>query len=334
MAIKRNKGELSEIYTLLHFLSQPFVFYGDTHAEKTDSAIFISKIQIGQTQIEITESELTVIDGGEVKTVLNRANFISTTELEVIFQAIKNGKGVFSNALLDEKLTQLRLSKSKSDAFQKADLHLTVLDKQCSFTKNVSIKSFIGGSPTLINASQATQFIFEITDFDVEKAKEVNAINSRSKIKDRLQKILDLNGKLVFKNCESELYQSTLSKINPILPQVVASALLSFYSKKSDLNADEQVSKNLLQDFALKSIFGIFPTQEWHGELSADSILLVKENGEILFYSLDNEQSLRGFLSQRLFFDTPSSTRHKFGSVYEQNGKFYIKLNLQLRLSK
>ena len=31
-------------------------------------------------------------------------------------------------------------------------------------------------------------------------------------------------------------------------------------------------------------------------------------------------------------FDTPSTTRHRFASVYkEREGKFYIKLNLQLR---
>ncbi|MCR5299126.1 MAG: HpaII family restriction endonuclease [Paludibacteraceae bacterium] len=32
--------------------------------------------------------------------------------------------------------------------------------------------------------------------------------------------------------------------------------------------------------------------------------------------------------------ETPSLSRHKFGSLYEENGPLYLKLNLQIRFIK
>jgi DNA (cytosine-5)-methyltransferase 1 len=37
------------------------------------------------------------------------------------------------------------------------------------------------------------------------------------------------------------------------------------------------------------------------------------------------------YLYQNIKFDTPSSTRHHFGSIYEKYGKQFINLNIQLR---
>ncbi|WP_274572415.1 HpaII family restriction endonuclease [Neisseria leonii] len=32
-------------------------------------------------------------------------------------------------------------------------------------------------------------------------------------------------------------------------------------------------------------------------------------------------------------FDTPSSSKHGFGDIYQDGGKFFLKLNLQIRFS-
>ena len=42
---------------------------------------------------------------------------------------------------------------------------------------------------------------------------------------------------------------------------------------------------------------------------------------------------LEDYLFNIIKFDTPSTTRHRFGSVFkERDGKFFFKLNMQLRL--
>lgn len=89
-----------------------------------------------------------------------------------------------------------------------------------------------------------------------------------------------------------------------------------------------------LKDFVKSTILGIFPTQEWDGNHTANSVLLINESGELLFYHTNKDMLLKDFFYQHTFFDTPSSSRHRFGNLYKENGDIYFKLNLQLRLSQ
>lgn len=174
----------------------------------------------------------------------------------------------------------------------------------------------------------------------------INAINTRSKIKDRLQKITDMRGKLSFVHCENATYQSSLRKVDSLMPEILANALLAFFQKETDnrlVNYPEQKIPDAnqrsqvhcrLKDFIKSSILGIFPTHEWDGNLTANSVLLVNEAGELLFYHTNKDTVLKDFFYQQTFFDTPSSSRHRFGLLYQENGKLYFKLNLQLRLAK
>lgn len=81
-------------------------------------------------------------------------------------------------------------------------------------------------------------------------------------------------------------------------------------------------------------MLGIFPTRDWDGNLKATAVLLVNKDGDLVFYHTNKEATLKDFFYQQTFFDTPSTSRHRFGNVYRENdGKTYFKLNLQLRLS-
>lgn len=42
----------------------------------------------------------------------------------------------------------------------------------------------------------------------------------------------------------------------------------------------------------------------------------------------------REYLFNKCFLDTPSTTRHGFARLYEENGKVKLKLNLQVRIEK
>jgi DNA (cytosine-5)-methyltransferase 1 len=53
--------------------------------------------------------------------------------------------------------------------------------------------------------------------------------------------------------------------------------------------------------------------------------------GSLLALSSSNEDSFRDYLLSHSYFDTPSVTRHKFGSVYSIDGAPHIDLNMQIR---
>ena len=74
---------------------------------------------------------------------------------------------------------------------------------------------------------------------------------------------------------------------------------------------------------------------EWDGDTTKfKGIILVKKEGDIVFYYLYNRKSFEDYLYKSVKFDRPHTTRHKYGSIYEQDGDSYIKLNLQIRFAK
>ena len=60
--------------------------------------------------------------------------------------------------------------------------------------------------------------------------------------------------------------------------------------------------------------------------------IIVKIDGSQVVFHITKLELLENFLFRNIKFDTPSTKRHRFAEVYkETNGKYYIKLNLQLR---
>lgn len=352
MSVKRNKGELSEIYALCKIIYERFLHYGDVNAETTKDVVQVVKVHLDHAEVNLENAMITVqsfdVDNGNAIDIVNQpvTEFISSTELQEIVTAIKEGSSTFSNDSLDEKVEILGLEKSKGSSYEKADIQLSFLEKDMLFTKQgTSIKSFLGASPTLLNASQATNFIYQVKGLTPEQVDEVNEIEGRTKIKDRIQKISDFGGELEFIACENPVYQSTLKKVDTFMPNILAKSLLSFFSKETDNKLSSYPDKKVddlderdeitcrLKDFVKSTMLGIFPTNKWDGDLTANSVVLVKGDGDLVFYHTNKDSVLKEFFYKQTFFDTPSSTRHRFGSIYKEGSGYFFKLNLQLRLS-
>lgn len=347
MAIKRNKGELSEIYALCKIIFEQKIAYGDLNAKLTDDVIHILKLHTHQSEIDLQQSQIEITHINGKQQIYPLTQIIQQDELNDILNDIKQGTGTFQSALLEQKTQLLGLEKSKGTSWEKGDISLSFDENGQIFTKqNSSIKSFLGNAPTLINASQATNFIYQIKGISISEMEQINKIDGKAKIKDRLQKIIELGGQLSFVQCENPIYQSSLQKVDSCMPEILADALLSFFKKEighhlmdypeqkiTDKDKREQVHCRL-KDFIKSSMLGIFPTHAWDGNITANSVLLVNEAGNLVFYHTNKDRVLKDFFYQHTFFDTPSSSRHRFGLVYQENGKLYFKLNLQLRLMK
>ena len=347
MPVTRNKGELSEIYALLKVIYQEIIAYGDLSASTTDDTIKVMKIHLDNSDIELKGVHCYIYDNANNTTLYDKSQIINEIELDDILSLIKREKGTFSSGIIDAKVAFLGMDKSKGTSLEKSDMVLSFLEKGIeNLDQGTSIKSFLGGSPTLLNASQATNFIYEVDGLDSQNIDEINNIETRNKVKDRISKIESLGGTLKFHKCENSIYESTLRKVDSKMPEILADALKSFFLKETsnrlsdyvsqevaDLNRQQEVDCRL-KDFIKSTMLGIFPTREWDGNLKANAVLLVNKDGDLVFYHTNKEATLKDFFYQQTFFDTPSTTRHRFGNVYRENdGKTYFKLNLQLRLS-
>lgn len=86
--------------------------------------------------------------------------------------------------------------------------------------------------------------------------------------------------------------------------------------------------KQWLLAFAL----GMTPSKLWNGRFYATGgYIVVKEDGDIVCYHFFDRNDLEDYLFYNTRFDTPSTSRHQFGQLYEKDGALYLKLNLQVR---
>jgi HpaII restriction endonuclease len=75
-------------------------------------------------------------------------------------------------------------------------------------------------------------------------------------------------------------------------------------------------------------ILGMNPIKVWTGMYDTEASNL-NEREKATF--LSNRSQFEDYLFANTKLETASSTKHDFGKVYEENGNFYFKLNLQIR---
>ncbi len=355
--ITGNKGEWSEIYTLLKVIADKQLFAGDSDLNKIETLIFpIVKILRDETDgnFEFSyDKDLVIVknDNKEfrisVEEFQKQAHFLLTKLKE-------KTNATFSIPEVETFINSFNSRTIKAKSTVKSDIRIVIHDQRTGTNPELgfSIKSQLGGASTLLNAGKTTNFIYKVNKLNLsaKQIKEVNAIDTRSKIKDRLEKLKELNGKFQFENPESLVFENNLVLIDSALPKIISEILLLFFtsnhSKTSDLITEISKTnplgynlennhpfysykiKRFLTDIAL----GMMPSKVWTGEIDATGgYLVVKDDGDILCYHIYNRNEFEDYLFTNTKLETASSTRHEFGIVYEQDGQFYFKLNLQIR---
>lgn len=355
--ITGNKGEWSEVYTLLKVISDKQLFAGDCNLNKIETLIFpIIKVLRDETNgtFEFSyDNDLVIVKNGEEEIRISVLEF--QKQAHFLLTKLK-GKtnATFSIPEIESFINSFNSHSLKAKSSVKSDIRIVIHDQRTGTNPKLgfSIKSQLGGASTLLNAGKTTNFIFKIENLTLTQNQiaEINAIETRSKIKDRIEKIKEFGGSLEFQKTESSVFENNLVLIDSALPKIIAESLKLFFttSFSTTIELTNQIStsnpleynletnhpfysykiKRFLTDIAL----GMMPSKVWTGELDATGgYLVVKENGEVLCYHIYNRNEFEDYLYSNTKLETASSTRHEFGKVYEENNQLYFKLNLQIR---
>ncbi|MDQ6976017.1 MAG: HpaII family restriction endonuclease [Mariprofundaceae bacterium] len=230
----------------------------------------------------------------------------------------------------------------------KPDISLSINNNQISKEdEGFGIKSYLGSKPTLLNASGNTNFIFEILHLSPHAIDLVNSINTRTKLKDRIEKIHSLGGDFKFSKIETESMEYNLSMVDSLIPKIISTMLLEFYLNRTNAISDnlENVFNNIntfdtdlitlkvkVKRLLIAILLGFFAGKKWDGGYVSNGVIVVKETGEQVGFHIIDKKSLENYLFENIKFDTPSTSRHRFGNlILENDGKIYFKLNMQLR---
>lgn len=354
--ITGNKGEWSEIYALFKLLSDKKLYAGDDDLNKVEE-LFYPIIKIirtesgGNFEYEIS-GDLVIISGGKEELRIPVKTFIEQSSK--LLAKIKSSKSAFSLPETEAFMASINCKTLKAKATSKTDIRIVIHDQRINQTAELgfSIKSQLGGEATLLNAGKTTNFIYQVLGFKPNKKeiKAINDIDTKSKIKDRIEAIKNAGGKLKFITPQQDIFKNNLVLIDSLLPNIVAEITKSFFTtsfssikdltesinKANPLNYDTQFAhtfydykiKRFLTDVAL----GMTPSKVWTGIYDATGgYLVVKENGDVLCYHIYNRNQFEDYLFANTKLETASSTRHEFGKIYEEGGQFYFKLNLQIR---
>jgi len=352
-----NKGEWSEIYTLLKVVGDKELYAGDSNLNKIGSLIFpIIKVLRDESKgtFEFSyDDDLVIVKNNTEEFRININNFKAQAKF-LLTKLKEKTTTTFAVPEIEAFLSSFNSSTVKAKSTVKSDIRIVIHDQRTGTTPELgfSIKSQLGGASTLLNAGKTTNFIYTVESNVLTDAQiiEINSIDTKSKIKDRIEKIKEFNCEIKFKKPASSIFENNLVLIDSALPRIISEILKRYFTSKHstvselvteitksnplDYNLDNDhpfymyKMKRLLTDIAL----GMMPSKVWTGELDATGgYLVVKNDGEIVCYHIYNRNEFEDYLFLHTKLETASSSRHEFGTVYKESGKIYFNLNLQIR---
>ena len=357
MRISGNKGEWSELYAFIRLLYLGKLYAADENVKKLDDIFFpILKIlredhskKLIEYVIDSTTGDVDIIIEKEKVATISRDTLRQMSE-ELFSKILAGNNHAFEidNAInMMELLNVTQISAASSD---KTDITMQIHDINTGFNPicGFSIKSELGSAPTLLNASGATNFIYEVSGLTVEDVERINSINTSTKIIDRINAIYE-TGSLKFVKISNEKFSDNLMLIDSNMEKMIAELLLEYY-KNSESHCKKLVEKieekNPLgypsgkgfyeykfKKFLCSVALGMMPSKSWNGKDEANGgYVIVKHDGDVVAYHIYNRNAFEEYLLNNTKFERGSSTRHNFGTLYIGEGnKIYINLNLQIR---
>lgn len=361
MGLRGNRGEWSEVYVLVYLLSTGKLYLADANLDRLSDDAFFSILAVYRKECaRYIKYVLSNLDNEE-KVVLISVDDVQmrqltchelVSEAKVLLNSISTSSsrnGAFSIPRAEDVLSLLECKTLRALSNDKTDISLKIKDclsgyiQRCGF----SIKSQLGNPPTLLNASKATNFQYQIKGMNDSLMDSINSIESRTKINDRMLAIHKSNAVLSFKCMKNATFSNNLLFIDSNMDRILSEMLITYYSTKSNKCRDviERLERlNPLnfpstgyytfkfKKFLTSVALGMMPSTPWNGKEDANGgYIVVKQNGDVLAYHLYQRDFFEDFLLDSTKFDTPSSSRNQYMFVYKENDDYFIDLNLQIR---
>ena len=348
-----NKGEWSELYAFMKLLSQGRVYAANEKVEKIDEVYYpILKIMREENKGEVIDYVIHN-DRIDIEIESNTVMSVSRNEMEdkanELLAEIAKHSGSFELEEIAKFANGIKVTKIKAPSSDTTDISMQIEDVHTSYIRDVgfSIKSEVGGAPTLMNAGQTTNFVYRVKGITSKQAEEINAIDTKTKIKERMKAIKDCGGTVEYAGMNHAGFKRNLMMIDTNMPQIIGNMLLYHYDedikeckKLVELVGERDplgYGESMMYEYKFKKFLcscalGMKPAKVWDGLDEANGgYIIVKADGEILAYHIYNRNFFEQYLLDNTIIERASTSRHDYMSLYEENGEMFIKMNLQVR---
>lgn len=350
-----NKGEWSELYTLLRLLSQGRVHAANDKVEKIEEVYYpivsIDREETKGNRIDyvICDNNISVQEGERTIVFVDRKDVEKMADK--LLEEIAKHHGSFELEEVADFANGIKVTKLKAPSTDTTDISMKIKDIHTNSEQHIgfSIKSEVGNSPTLLNAGQTTNFIYKVKGISTKQAEAINQINTKTKIKDRIQKIKEFGGTLEYSGMNHAGFKRNLIMVDSSMPQIIGNILLYYYceeikdcaslvkmaGERDPLDyGDAAMYEYKFKKFLCSCALGLKPAKKWDGLDEANGgYIIVKADGEVLAYHIYNRNHFEQYLLDNTVLERASTNRHEYMGIYEENGEMYIKLNLQVRFN-
>ena len=350
----KNVGEWSEVYALAYLLSNGGGFGADDRQEVNHDLFYKVLAALFKREVDGSDLTYTVKDKDiNISVDARLIGSVSRTKLAKLAKELHSqlliphvGRA-FALPKGDEVLKTLMKTNASTSSSSYSDIFLKIEDIRTETPTpfiGFSIKSQLNAKSTLLNATAATNFKYEI----VPRRRSVKGPIPKFglSLKPDMQKLVDLGYKLKFIKILNSTHQNNMDLVDSNLAGYMANLLFettqhtnNHFSNIAEtvyppMNTANKAVQLKLKQYLGYVMLGMTPTTPWSGQPNDfGGLILVKQTGDVLFYYLYNMADFQNFLYQNLKFEYGSRSRHKFGTPYREGGKTFINLNLQLRFT-
>ncbi len=355
-----NIGEWSELYALAYLLVSGGAHAADEEQRPTPDLYFkVLQVVIASHELQeemrydINENSISIFENGYLIDEIEKSEL--KVGIEYFFNDLASGVGRKTFALPSgDKIMRLLHKKtiSAGSGERETDLQLVIADEVSGGPTpryGFSIKSQLGQAATLLNSSGSTNVIYEIIADSNKTQRDIpDLTKSPSSHPQNIRSIYAAGYKLEFQEYQNIVFSENLSYVDSKLPEHLARVLLQSYIS-DDVKDFSRISEMVFplssraSDqplFKLRELLGAIsmglrPSSTWKGNSSKfKGLMVVKKDGNLVFYYLNTRLNFEEYLFNNVRFDRPSTSRHKYGQVFEEDGRYFIKLNLQIRFKK
>jgi type II restriction enzyme len=355
-----NIGEWSELYALAYLLVRGGANAADEN-QKPITDLYFKVLEViinshnlqSELRYEINDETILIHEDEQLIERVTKSSVKFLMEklfCDLMSDSNRKTFSVDSGAKLMGLLHKKTISAGSSE--RESDIQLIIADAQTGGPTprfGFSIKSQLGQASTLLNSSGSTNLIYEIVPNSTLTQKALPDISdSPSSHPKNIRRIYEAGYVLKFHAYQSEVFYENLTYIDSQMPQNLAEVLLQSYLR-DDLKDFSRVSELAfppalkssqqplfkLQEFLGAVSMGLRPNAPWKGNSSKfKGLIVIKIDGEIVFYYLNSRLNFERYLYQGVRFERPSTSRHKYGYIFSESGRNFIKLNLQIRFKK
>ena len=350
----KNIGEWSEMYIFFKLMSDRKVYVADKDMNRLKD-VFLNIISIireenkGKEYRYFTGDVVKITLNGEEVATVNSSRFTDNAK-KVWDMIISKKDTTFSDQEVIDFLSSIFIQNISSPAQKKseffggtADIVLDTMDYRSGVNQimGFSCKSDIDAAATLFNASgDNTNFEYEIVgNFDDEKMSAFNGmfheVTKKGVTKyevatgDRMRYLKECGVDLLFVNPVKDVARQNLVRCGGMeMPKILGGMLKYYYFECGAASVGVEDAIKYLAMFT-----GLRFSKPWSGRSDVSGgYIVVKRDGDVVAFHSCIADEFKDFLIDKLKFEGPSCSRHKYMEIYKKDdGKYYLKLALQFR---